>query len=57
LHLFDEPGDNIDPNPYTDLVSVSGDGRYGAMHETTSDGQHVVYLWDLETGSLEFQRD
>jgi serine/threonine protein kinase/WD40 repeat protein len=55
LRLFDEPDDNVDPNPYTDLVSLSGDGRYGAMHETTSAGQHVVYLWDLGTGSLEFQ--
>jgi serine/threonine protein kinase/WD40 repeat protein len=55
LRLFDEPDDNVHPNPYTDLVSVSGDGRYGAMHEITRDGQYVVYLWDLETGSLEFQ--
>lgn len=55
LRVFDEPDDNVLHNPYADLVSVSGDGRYGAMHDLTGDDQHVVYLWDLETGNLEFQ--
>ncbi len=55
LRIFDEPDDSVLYNPYTDLVAVSGDGRYGAMHETTRDERHVVYLWDLETGVLEFE--
>jgi WD40 repeat protein len=55
LRLFDEPDDNVDTNPYTDHVAVSGDGRYGAMWERTGDGKYFVYLWDLETGSLAFQ--
>jgi serine/threonine protein kinase/WD40 repeat protein len=54
LQVFDTP-DKILSNQYGDLVAVSSDGRYGAMHAQTSGSQHVVYLWDLETGNLEFQ--
>jgi WD40 repeat protein/DNA-binding CsgD family transcriptional regulator len=53
LRLFDEPDDYVSVNPYTHQVAVSGDGRYGAMHRGESGA--VVYLWDLETGNLEFR--
>ncbi|HET9587274.1 MAG TPA: PQQ-binding-like beta-propeller repeat protein, partial [Anaerolineales bacterium] len=56
LRIFEAPNNVID-SPYSDIVSVSDDGRYGAMHmETgTANTGYVVSIWDLETGSLAFQ--
>ena len=56
LRIFEAPNNAID-SPYSDIVAVSDDGRYGAMHMETGNLQpeHVVSVWDLETGSLAFQ--
>jgi len=37
------------------FVAVSPDGNYGALHMWTTDSMNVVFLWNLETGVLEFQ--
>jgi WD40 repeat protein len=37
------------------FVTVSPDGRYGALHVWTADSSNVVYLWDLESGDLAYQ--
>jgi serine/threonine protein kinase/WD40 repeat protein/energy-coupling factor transporter ATP-binding protein EcfA2 len=37
------------------LVAVSPEGRYGALHVWTTDSLNVTYLWELETGVLEFR--
>ena len=54
LRILEAPNNVID-SPYSDIVAVSNDGRYGAMHMETANTGHVVSVWDLETGSLAFQ--
>jgi WD40 repeat protein len=54
IRLFEAPNNVID-SPYSDIVAVSEDGRYGAMHMETGNIEHIVSVWDLETGSLAFQ--
>jgi WD40 repeat protein len=54
VQVLDVPGTDIS-NRYSDLVAVSDDGRYGAMHVQTESPRNLVYVWDLETGNLEFQ--
>jgi WD40 repeat protein/transcriptional regulator with XRE-family HTH domain len=58
LHVF-EAADNATfiNEIYSGLVGVSSDGRYGALHEKTSNEQHIVYVWDLETGDLVFKSE
>lgn len=55
LRVYEVPGSDVS-NPHSDLVAVSPDGRYGAMHAIAGPlGEHLVMLWELETGELKFQ--
>lgn len=54
LRVFSTPGTFV-YEVQSGFVAVSPDGHYGALHMWTTDFLNVVYLWDLETGKLEFQ--
>ena len=54
IRLFEAPNNVID-SPYSDIVAVSEDGRYGAMHMETGNIEYIVSVWDLETGNLSFE--
>lgn len=54
LHEFEVPEPTI-YDSFSGFVAVSPDGRFGALHVWTRDSLNIVYLWDLETGDLEFQ--
>jgi WD40 repeat protein len=54
LDMFPTPGAGL-YGANGAFVTVSPDGRYGALHAWTADSLNVVYLWDLETGDVVFQ--
>ena len=54
LRQFSTPGASL-YGANSAFVSVSPDGRYGAIHMWTPTGYNVVYLWDLQSGALKFR--